>query len=166
MSSLSPCSSQQVGACCGVWGHTTLSCPADSPIEHGPQPRWRAALCLPCTCRWHSSPGGDHPSHHLHSSTVTPCPEQPHAAEGPPQGCPFFWWQWWKGWKKVSFKWLCFRDIFTLTLLHLGGLSFLWGGQEWDFKAFANMTILKVTGWMKALDNPFKLLNSQSLRVI
>lgn len=38
MSSLAPWSSQQVRACCGVWGHSGSSCPADSPIEHGPQP--------------------------------------------------------------------------------------------------------------------------------
>jgi len=33
-----------------------------------------------------------------------------------------------------------------------------------SFKVFANMTILKVTGWMKTLDIPFRLINAQSLR--
>lgn len=38
MSSLAPRSSQQVGACCGMWGHRGSFCPADCPIERGPQP--------------------------------------------------------------------------------------------------------------------------------
>lgn len=89
MSSLSLPSSQQ--ACCGVWVHTVSSCPTNRSVECGPQPCWCAAFCLPCSCWWHWSLGGDHPSHQLHSSAVTAYPEQPHATEGPPQGCAFFW---------------------------------------------------------------------------
>lgn len=54
---------------------------------------WSPAFCLPRACQWHCSPGGDHPSHGLHSSAVTPCSEQAHVADGPLQGCAFFWWQ-------------------------------------------------------------------------
>lgn len=41
---------------------------------------------------------------------------------------------------------------FCLNIIAFGWVVFPMGGQEWSFKAFANMMILKVAGWSKTVD--------------
>lgn len=130
-----------------MWRHSGSSCPADSPMQHGP---------LPCACQWHCSPAGDHPFHGLHPSAVTPCSEQPHAAKAPLQGCAFSWWQWGKTWVMPSLQWLCFRDISSINLLHWGwGIVFPMRGAGMRFQSLCKYDSFKACSLDEGLRHHF-----------